>query len=73
MKILTEDYKYPLDEKYGKVIVQVATLEERIKSFKDFGLMDRATELNDALIELLESIKKEYVEDSKNRKRRRRW
>ena len=72
LAILTEEFTEPINEKYGKVVIQVATLEERIKTFKDFGLMDRARELNEALIMLLEEIKKEYEKDRAEKEKRKR-
>lgn len=71
-KILTEDHKRVLPEKYAKVIVQVARIEERIESFKDFGLMAKATQMNQELIVLLEAVIAEYKRDNKGGRRWRR-
>jgi nitrogen fixation/metabolism regulation signal transduction histidine kinase len=71
-RILTKDHKRVLPEKYAKVIVQVARLEERIEGFKDFGMMERAATMNKELVELLEAIVIEYKQDNKKRGWRRR-
>ena len=65
MQILTKNYKKILPEKYAKVILQIATLEERISALMSFGMVDKANEINILLIELLEAIKNEYEQENK--------
>lgn len=65
MQILTKNYKKILPEKYAKVILQIATLEERISALMSFGMVDKANEINVLLIELLEAIKNEYEQENK--------
>lgn len=67
-EILSYDYTKPLKEKYAKLVLQVATLEERINTLMSFGMVDRSKELQDTLIELLEAIKQEFIDEEKNRK-----
>lgn len=64
MEILSVKYTKVIPEKYAKLILQVATLEERIKTLMDFGMVDKSTELNNALIALLEEVKREYLKDT---------
>ena len=68
MQILTSNYTIPISEKYGKMIIQVATIEERINGLMSFGMVDRAREVNDSLVSLLEEIKKEYERDNGSNK-----
>jgi len=65
MKILTKNYKAILPEKYAKVVLQVAILEERINTLMSFGLVDKASEMSKSLVELLEDIKKDYKDENK--------
>jgi len=65
MKILTENHTKVLPSKYVKVILQVATLEERISSMMSFGFTDKSKALNESLIALLEAIRDEYKRDNK--------
>lgn len=71
MGILTEDYTVVIDKKYALAIVQVATLEDRIKSMMSFGLVDKGEELERELIMLLTAVRDEYKEDEKDKKRHR--
>ncbi len=64
MEILSANYTKIIPEKYAKLILQVATLEERIKTLMDFGMMDKSMELNGALVDLLEEVKREYLKDT---------
>lgn len=63
LQILTHEYTKPLQEKYGKLVVQAAALEERIRVLMEFGMIDKSKELNVALVGLLEDIKKEFDAD----------
>lgn len=63
MKILSHEHTKPVQEKYAIVILQVATLEERIALMMSFGMVEKAKALQEALILLLESIKKEFMDD----------
>ena len=64
-KILTENYKKVIPEKYAKVILQIATLEERINALTSFGMTDKSKEINNSLIELLAALKKDYEDENK--------
>lgn len=68
-KILTNDHTEVMAPKYVKVVLQVATLEERIRTFMSFGLVERSKELNEALITLIEAIRDEFIEDQNNKKK----
>lgn len=70
--ILTKNHTKALPEKYAKVVVQVARIEERIDAFKEFGMMERATKMNKELIILLEAVVDEYKEDKRKGGWRRR-
>lgn len=65
MKILSHDYTQPIEEKYAKVIIQVATLEEKIKALISLGFKSKAYKINNSIIYLIEEIKKEYERDQK--------
>jgi hypothetical protein len=67
-EILSYNHTKPLKEKYAKVVLQVATLEERINTLMSFGMVDRSKELQGNLIELLEAIRKEFVDEENNKK-----
>ena len=70
MKILSHEHTKPLSEKYAKVVLQVATLEERINTMMSFGMVDRAKELQVTLLTLLEAIRQEFIDDeNKNKKK----
>lgn len=69
MEILTKNYKRILPEKYAKVILKIAILEERINTLISFGMTDKAVEMNQSLIELLETIKKDYENENKNKRK----
>ena len=43
--------------------MQIATLEERIRVFDDFGMLDRVRAFNSALEKLIVSIKKEFRDE----------
>ena len=63
MQILSHEYTKPVIEKYAIVILQVATLEERINLMMSFGMTEKAKALQEALVLLLEAVKKEFIED----------
>lgn len=64
MQILSNNYSNPIPEKYCKMILQVATIEERTKGLMSFGLVEKAKEVNEHLIIILEEIKREYQKDN---------
>ena len=64
MDILTQGHTKVLPAKYAKVVLQVATLEERISSMMSFGLVDKANQLTAALIDLLQAVRDEYDKDN---------
>lgn len=68
MQILTKNHTVVLPEKYAKVVLQVATLEERIKTMMSFGMVDKSKELSISLVELLEAVKKEFINDENKKK-----
>ena len=68
MEILTENYTRVLEKKYAKVVIQVATLEERISAMMSFGLTRKAKVLSDNLVELLKAVKDEYRRDQNKRR-----
>jgi len=63
IKILTHNHTKLLNKKYVKVVMQIATLEERIRVFDDFGMLDRVRAFNSALEKLIVSIKKEFRDE----------
>jgi len=65
MQILSYEHTRPLSEEYAKVVLQVATLEERIKVMMSFGLVAEARELNLALIDLLKAVRKDFIDKRK--------
>jgi len=65
MEILTKNYRRILPEKYAKVILKVAILEERINTLMSFGMVDKAAEMNKSLVELLEAVKKDYKDNER--------
>ena len=65
MEILTKNYRRILPEKYAKVILKVAILEERINTLMSFGMVDKANEMNKSLVELLEAVKKDYKDNER--------
>ena len=65
MNILTKNHTEVLPEKYAKIVLQVATVEERIKNFMDYGLVDKSKKLSESLVMLLEAVRKEYEDDQK--------
>ena len=67
-EILSYNHTKPLKEKYAKVVLQVATLEERINTLMSFGMVDRSRELQATLVELLEAIKQEFIDEENNNK-----
>lgn len=68
MEILSENHTKTIPEKYAKVILQVATLEERINTLMDFGMVNKSQELQKSLIDLLTAVRQEYDDDqNKNR------
>lgn len=69
MKILSENYTKPIPEKYAKVILQVATLEERVSAMMSFGLTEKAKEISAALFELIQAIRDEHERDNPNNKK----
>lgn len=68
MEILTENHTKVLPEKYAKVVLQIATLEERISAMMSFGFTKKSKMLSDNLVQLLQSVKDEYERDQKRRK-----
>lgn len=64
MEILSENHTKPIAPKYATVILQVATLEERIRSLMSFGLVEESKKLSEALVMLLQEIRDEYVRDN---------
>lgn len=67
MKILTQDHTKVLPAKYARVVLQIATLEERISTLMSFGLTEKPKELSAALVELLQATRDEYERDNKRR------
>ena len=65
MEILTNNHTKVLPAKYAKIILQVATVEERIKNLMGYGLVDKSKKLSESLIILLEAARKEYDDDQK--------
>lgn len=63
-KILSKNYRKVIPEKYVKVILQIAMLEERISALTSFGMTDKSKELSEALVELLEALKKDYENEN---------
>ncbi len=63
IKSLTKNYTKPISEKYAKVVLQVSTLEERIKTFSLVGMTDRANELNAQLVLLIAKVRDEFKDD----------
>jgi len=64
-KILTKNYRTVIPEKYAKVILQIATLEERINTLMSFGMTEKSKELSESLVELLAALKKDYEDENK--------
>ena len=67
LEILTENHTKVLPQKYAKVILQVATLEERITAMLSFGFTEEPKELSIALVDLIKAIRDEYDKDNKKR------
>ena len=67
-KIISYNHTKPVKEKYAKVVLQVATLEERINTMMSFGMVDKAKALQITLVELLEAIRKEFIDEENNNK-----
>jgi len=49
-EILTDNHTKILPEKYAKIVLQIATLEERSSAMMSFGMVDKVKSINDALI-----------------------
>jgi len=65
LELLTENHTKVLPAKYAKVIIQVATLEERVSAMMSFGLTEKAKEISTALVDLIKAIRDEYEKDNK--------
>jgi hypothetical protein len=68
MEILTENHTKVLPEKYAKVVLQIATLEERISAMMSFGFTEKSKMLSDNLVQLLQAVKDEYERDQKKKR-----
>ena len=66
MQILSHNHTKPLSEKYAKVVLKVATLEERIKIMMSLGMVGKAKELTDTLVGLLKAIRAEFIKDEED-------
>lgn len=64
-EILTENHTKILPAKYAKIVLQVATLEERSSAMMSFGMTGKAKAVSGTLVTLLEAVKKEFEEDNK--------
>jgi hypothetical protein len=63
MQILSYEHTKPIKEKYAIVVLQIATLEERISVMMSFGMVDKAKAMQEALVLLLEAVRKEFIDD----------
>jgi len=63
MQILSHEHTKPIKEKYAIVVLQIATLEERISVMMSFGMVDKAKAMQEALVLLLEAVRKEFIDD----------
>jgi len=64
MKILTQNYTKPISEKYANSVIKVATLEERISTFKLVGMNEKADKLIEGLNSILTKIRDNFKDDS---------
>lgn len=60
IKSLTNNYTIPLSETYSKIVLQVATLEERIRTFTALGMIEKSDKMNKQLENLIRQIKKDF-------------
>lgn len=63
-EILSENHKKSLLEKYAVAVMQVATLEERISTLMNFGMVDEAKRVSETLVEPIEVVKKEFIDEN---------